>query len=95
MKFFTKFINFVKKAVNAVAKLFKDKNPVEVINDATKTVAAVATAGLAIYTGVNAIRVHLIPVAKKNKSSEQKSGHDFVIESREAGSIDEKLAAMR
>ena len=95
MKFFTKLINFVKKAVNAVAKLFKDKNPVEVINDASKTVAAVATAGLAIYAGVNAIRVHLIPTAKKNKSSKQKSGHDFIIENREAGSIDDKLAGMR
>ena len=95
MKFFTKLINFVKNAVSAIAKLFKGKNPVEVINDTTKTVAAVATAGLAIYAGVNAFRVHLIPTVKKNKSSAQKSGHDFIMESREIGSIDDKLTNMK
>lgn len=95
MKFFTKLINIVKNAVSAIAKLFKDKNPVEVINDTTKTVAAVATAGLAIYAGVNALRVHLIPAVKKNKSSEQKSGHDFIMENREIGSIDDKMIKMK
>jgi hypothetical protein len=95
MRFLTKIINFVKKAFRKVADMFKDKNPVDVVNDTTKTVAAVATTGLALYTGINAIRVHLIPTVKKNSSSKQKSAHDFVIENREAGSIDEKLTNLK
>ena len=91
MKIFTKIFNFVKKAFRKIAEMFKDKNPIEVVNDVTKTVVATATAGLAIYTGVNAIRVHLIPSAKKKASSNQKSAHDMILESREAGSIDEKI----
>ena len=94
MKFFTKLINFVKKTIRTIVDMFKDKNPVEVINDTTKTVVAVATAGVAIYATVNAIRVHLIPSTKKTASS-GKSAHDLMIEKREAGSIEEKFADMR
>ena len=94
MKFFTKFIKFVKKAFRAVADMFKDKNPAEVINDTAKTVTAVATAGVAIYAGVNAIRVHFIPSAKKSNKN-QKTAHDMIIENRESGSADEKLANLK
>lgn len=95
MKFFTKFINFVKKAFRKVAEMFKDKNPVEVVNDVTKTAAAVVTTGVAIYAGINAVRVHLIPATKKSKTSEKKSGHSIILENREVGSIDEKIAELK
>ena len=95
MKFFTKLIEFVKKTVHAITEFFKDKNPVEVINDTAKTVAAIATAALAIYTGINAIKVHLIPAMNKNVSSDRKSGHDYLLEGRDAGSIDSKISSNR
>ena len=95
MKFFTNIFNFVKKAFRKIADMFKDKTPVEVVNDVTKTVAAVVTTGVAIYAGVNAVRVHFIPSTKKFKSSEKKSGHSMILENREAGSIDEKLANLK
>ena len=95
MRFFTKLVEFVKKAVSVIADFFKDKNPIEVINDTAKTVAAVATAALAIYTGINAIRVHLIPAMNKNVSSDSKSGHDYLMEDRNIGSIDEKISSNR
>lgn len=94
MKFLTKIFNFVKKAFHKITEMFKDKNPIEVVNDVTKTVAAIATAGVAIYAGINAIRVHLIPSMKKN-SSNKKSAHDIILENRESGSIDEKIATLR
>ena len=95
MKFFTKVIKFVKKAFRAIARMFKDKNPVEVINDVTKASVALATTGLALYTGVNAIRVHFAPSTKKNKNYNGKSAHEIIFENRNAGSIDEKLATIR
>jgi hypothetical protein len=95
MKFFTKIIKFVKKAFRKIVKMLKDKNPVEVINDATKTAAALATTGLALYTGVNAIRVHFAPSIKKNNNYDSKSAHEIIFENRSAGSIDEKLAIIR
>lgn len=95
MKFFRKLVSLAKKAFRFVAGLFKDKNPVEVVNDVAKTAAAVATAGVAIYTGVNAVKAHLIPAVKKNRSSEGKSAHDLVFENREAGSVDEKFAKLK
>ena len=95
MKFFTKIFSFVKKAFRKFADMFKDKNPVEVVNDITKTAAAVVTTGVAIYAGVNAVRVHLIPSTKKSRSSEKKSGHDMILANRKAGSIDEKIANLK
>ena len=94
MKFFTKIIKFVNTIFHKLMKVFKDKNPVEVINDTTKTVAAIATTGLALYTGINAIRVHSIPAIRRNNVN-GKSAHEIVFENRNAGSIDEKLAALR
>ena len=95
MKFFTNLIKFVKKTVQVIKDFFKDKNPIEVVNDTAKTVAAVATAAIAIYTGINAIRVHLIPAMKKNVSSDNKSAHDYLIEDRNSGSIDHKIYSVR
>lgn len=95
MKFFTKIIKFVKKAFHKIVELLKDKTPIEVVNDVTKTVAAVATSGVAIYAGVNAIRVHLIPSMKKRSSKNDKSAHDMIMENREAGSIDEKIMNLK
>lgn len=95
MKIFAKMFNFVKKAFRKIADMFKDKSPIEVVNDVTKSVAAVVTTGVAIYAGVNAIRLHLIPSAKKKNSSEKKSGHTMILENREIGSIDDKIANLR
>lgn len=94
MKFFTKFIKFVKNTFHKFVNMFKDKNPAEVINDTAKTVTAVVTAGLAIYAGANAIRVHLIPSMKKNKTT-GKSAHELLFENRHSGSIDDKLANLK
>lgn len=95
MKFFTKIFNLVKKAFRKIADMFKDKNPVEVVNDITKTAAAVVTTGVAIYAGVNAIRVHCTRSTKKSRISEKKSGHDLILENRQSGSIDEKIANLK
>ena len=94
MKFFTKVIKFVKKAFHKLVNMFKDKNPVELINDATKTAAAMVTTGLAVYTGINAIRVHFSPSKNKTKIA-NKSAHDIVFENRNSGSVNEKLATLR
>lgn len=91
MKFIEKIANLCKKAFRFISNLFKDKNPVEVINDTVKTVVTVTTAAVAIYAGINAIRVHLIPSIKKTKDSDAKSGADYIFEDRKAGSVDAKL----
>ena len=95
MKFFTNLVNFVKKIISSIANMIKDKNPVEVVNDIAKTATAVATAGLAIYAGINAVKVYMIPATKKNYVSNGKSGMDYMLESREAGSIDSKILSTR
>ena len=95
MKFFKMVIKFVKRAFRKIVDAFKDKNPIEVINDTTKTVAAIATTTLAAYAGINAIRVHLIPSLKKNKDNNYKSAHEIIFENRDSGSINDKLSKLK
>lgn len=95
MKFFNKIFNFVKKAVRKIAELFKDKNPVDVINDAAKTAAGLGTTALIAYGTVNSIRVSMMtPNKKKQSNNNHKSPAELVMEDRDGTCIDVKMARM-
>ena len=95
MKIFEKIVKYAKKAIKFIADFFKGKNPVQVINDTVTTVVTVATAAVAVYAGINAIRVHLIPSIKKNRDSNVKSGVDYFFEDRKVGSVDDKITNLK
>lgn len=98
MKFFSFFGNIFKKIANVIVGFFKGKNPVDAINDTTKTIIGAATAGVTVYAAVNMIRTRLVP-SKKAKSTEARpaaqSGAEIMMAKREAGSIENKIANMR
>lgn len=97
MKFFSFIGKIFKKIANGVIGFFKGKNPVDAINDTTKTIIGAATAGVSIYAAVNIVRTHLIPSKKANTEAPRaaQSGADYMMSKREAGSIENKIANMR
>ena len=90
MKF---IINLIKKAIGFVKKLFNGKNPIEVVNNITKDVAAVATAGIGIVATVNLIRVRLMK-SKKSSNEEYEAPADYY-RKKYRGDAKEQLAKMR
>ena len=90
MKF---IINLIKKAIGFVKKLFNGKNPIEVVNNITKDVAAVATAGIGIVATVNLIRVRLMK-SKKSSNEEYEAPADYC-RKKYRGDAKEQLAKMR
>ena len=97
MKILNALVKIAKKIMHAIAGMFKDKTPSEVINEVAKTATAVTTTGLIAYAGINSIRVHLMSSKKKNKnSSERKTGPELLREGREnSGSVEERFAEVK
>lgn len=84
-----KIISFLKKIFNFVKKIFRGNNPVEVINNVTKDVVGVATAGIGIVSAINMFRVRIM---KKSKTTSESAPCDFVATPR--GDTMERLNAM-
>lgn len=92
MGLFSKIWNVLKIGVSKLIGLFKNKSPGQVIEDASKAAVGIATVAAVSYAAVNVVKSLLM--RGKNRRSEKRrprSGVDFFHESRETGSIDEKL----
>lgn len=97
MKFFSFIGKIFRGIVSKVVGFFKGKNPVDAINDTTKTIIGAATAGVSIYAAVNVIRAHIMPSNKHVDEAPRakKSGAEYIMDQREAGSVESKLAAAK
>ena len=96
MSILGKIWNFIKTGVKKVFEFFKDKNPVEVVDDVSKAAIGAATIAAVGFAAVNVVK-SLFMSGKKHskKSSDNYSGADAVLNMRVAGTADEKLAELR
>lgn len=93
MRYIRKLWGWVKSGVKKIAALFAKKNPVEVIEDATKAVVGIASTGTVLFAIVNTIRVALMKGKHFVQRTVAGSGDDL-INQRKPGTLDEKLAAL-
>ena len=95
MGFIKKIWGYIKSGFNKIREFFKDKNPTQIIEDATKAVVGVATIAGVCYVGINAVRAMLMRSKSGKHRSGQQTGADLMLEDREVGSTDEKIARAR